>query len=43
MREVVVIADTSCLISLSRIQVIHLLQSLYSEIYITQEIAEEFG
>ena len=43
MREVVVIAYTSCLISLSRIQGLQLLQALYSEIYVTQEIAEEFG
>ena len=43
MREVVVIADTSCLISLSRIEGLHLLKALYSEIYITHEVANEFG
>lgn len=43
MREVVVIADTSCLISLSRIEGLHLLKALYNEIYITHEVANEFG
>ena len=43
MREVVVIADTSCLISLSRIEALAVLKDLYSEIYITREIANEYG
>lgn len=43
MRELAIIADTSCLISLSRIDCLHILKDLYSEIYITSEIEIEFG
>lgn len=43
MPDIVVIADTSCLISLSKIEAIELLKELYEEIYITEEIAFEFG
>lgn len=39
----IVIADTSCLIVLAKIQSIHILQKLYSEILITPEIAEEYS
>ena len=38
-----VIADTSCLIVLSKIGQIELLRQLFDEITITPEIAEEFG
>lgn len=43
MPNVIVIADTSCLIALSKIDAIELLKELYEEIYITEEIALEFG
>lgn len=43
MPEIAVIADTSCLISLSRIEALHILKALYREVYITDEIANEFG
>lgn len=37
------IADTSCLIVLTRLNAIPVLQSLYGQIYITEEVASEFG
>ena len=43
MPDRVVIADTSCLISLTRIDQLELLNSLYKEVSITKEIALEFG
>lgn len=43
MPNVTVIADTSCLIALSKIEAIELLKELYQEVYITKEIALEFG
>lgn len=43
MREIIVIADTSCLIALSKIDAIDLLEKLYQEVFITEEIAKEFG
>lgn len=43
MHEIIVIADTSCLIALSKIEAIDLLEKLYQEVYITEEIAKEFG
>jgi len=43
MREIIVIADTSCLIVLSKIEAIDLLEKLYHEVFITEEIAKEFG
>lgn len=39
----VVISDTSCLILLSKIEELHLLERLYSEVMVSEEIAEEFG
>ncbi len=39
----VVISDTSCLIILSKIGCLHILQSLFGEILITEEIRNEFG
>lgn len=38
-----VISNTSCLIALSNIQKLDLLRSVYDEIYITPEVAAEFG
>jgi predicted nucleic acid-binding protein len=43
MPNIIVIADTSCLIALSKIEAIELLKELYEEVYITEEIALEFG
>ena len=43
MPDRVVIADTSCLISLKRIDQLELLNALYKEVNITKEIALEFG
>ncbi|MDD2549522.1 MAG: DUF3368 domain-containing protein [Bacteroidales bacterium] len=43
MPNITVIANTTCLIALSKIDAIELLKELYEEIYITQEIALEFG
>lgn len=43
MLDNVVIADPSCLISLTKIEGIGLLRQLYGEIAITEEIAVEFG
>lgn len=42
MPENIVIADTSCLIALANIKALHLLKALYSNIFITPEIAREF-
>lgn len=39
----VIISDTSCLIVLSRIGRLHLLNELFSTITITQVVADEFG
>jgi predicted nucleic acid-binding protein len=43
MPNITVIADTSCLIALSKIEGIELLKELYQEVNITEEIAFEFG
>ena len=43
MPNITVIADTCCLIALSKIQAIELLKKLYEEVFITKEIALEFG
>lgn len=39
----VIIADTSCLILLEKIEELPLLHQLYNEVCITEEIAHEFG
>jgi predicted nucleic acid-binding protein len=39
----VVISDTSCLIVLSKINCLHILQNLFGEVLITEEIENEFG
>jgi len=41
--EKVIISDTSCLITLSRIYRIEILKQLYSEVQITSEVEKEFG
>lgn len=43
MHETLVIADSSCLILLSKIEELEILRSVYKQIHITPEIAEEFG
>ena len=43
MPKITVIADTSCLIALSKIEAFELLKELYEEVLITEEIALEFG
>jgi predicted nucleic acid-binding protein len=43
MPEITVIADTSCLIALSRIDSLNLLCRLYRRMVITEEIRDEFG
>jgi predicted nucleic acid-binding protein len=39
----VIISDTSCLIALSKIDSLNLLQEIYREVVITEEVQEEFG
>lgn len=39
----IVIADTSCLIILSKINLLDILPSLFGEVWITEEVNEEFG
>ena len=39
----VVISDTSCLIVLSKIGCLHILQTLFGEVLITEEVRNEFG
>lgn len=39
----VVIADTSCLILLDKIDELDILNALFEEVYITETIAKEFG
>lgn len=38
-----VISDTSCLIALSNIDLLHILKDLYQEVIITKEVKHEFG
>jgi predicted nucleic acid-binding protein len=39
----IIISDTSCLIALSNIGLLHLLKDLYGEVLITTEVCIEFG
>lgn len=39
----IIISDTSCLIALTNIDKLHILQDLYHEIIITKEVYNEFG
>ena len=43
MLEVIVIADTSCLIAFSKLEAFELLNNMYQKIIISEEIALEFG
>lgn len=43
MPERIVIVDTSCLIALTNIEAINILKELYKEVFITEEILNEFG
>ncbi len=43
MPNIIVIADTSCLIALSKIEAIELLNKLYDKVFVTKEIALEYG
>ena len=42
MRDIVVITDTSCLIALTKINALELLNLLYRKVIITEEILEEY-
>lgn len=39
----IIISDTSCLIALTRINQLHILKILFDEIFITEEVQDEFG
>lgn len=39
----IIISDASCLISLSNIEMLNILQTMYQEIFITREVEQEFG
>jgi len=43
MPDITVIADTSCLIALTKIEALELLKELYKEVYNTEEIMLEYG
>jgi len=43
MPNIIIITDTSCLIALTKINVLHLLHELYEHVVITEEIYAEFG
>jgi predicted nucleic acid-binding protein len=43
MNREIIIADASCLIVLQNIQQLSILQKLFGEVYITEEVKEEFG
>ena len=43
MPDIIVIADTSCLIALTKVNQLNILQSLYQTIIIPKEVASEFG
>lgn len=43
MSREIIVADTSCLIILHNIQELVLLQKLFGEVFITQEVKKEFG
>lgn len=43
MSQEIVIADASCLIVLHNIQELTLLQKLFGEVFITEEVKQEFG
>lgn len=39
----IIISDTSCLIALSNLGLLHILNDLYGEVIITSEVSSEFG
>lgn len=39
----IIISDTSCLIALGNIGLLHILRDLYKEVIITQEVKQEYG
>lgn len=39
----IIIADTSCLIALSNIDLLYILKDLYREVFITKEVQTEYG
>ena len=39
----IIISDTSCLIALGNIGLLHILRDLYKEVIITQEVKKEYG
>ncbi|MGX5857050.1 DUF3368 domain-containing protein [Dyadobacter jiangsuensis] len=43
MRDALVIADSSCLILLAKIEELGILKSIYKHVFVTKEIAGEFG
>jgi predicted nucleic acid-binding protein len=43
MLETIVITDTSCLIALSKVEVLDILHKLYKRVVVSKEIAEEFA
>lgn len=43
MHEALVIADSSCLILLAKIHELDILRSIYRQVFVTKEIANEFG
>ncbi len=43
MRDALVIADSSCLILLAKIEELEILKSIYKHVFVTKEIAGEFG
>lgn len=43
MLDKIVISDTSCLIALTKLDALSILRSLYRQIIVTEEIADEFG
>ena len=43
MNREIIVADASCLIVLQNIQELSLLQKLFGEVFITEEVKEEFG
>jgi len=38
-----IISNTSCLIVLDNINALHILQKLYTRIYVSEEVAQEYG
>ena len=41
--QATIVSDTSCLILLEKVEALHLLQLLFGQVYITPEVAAEYG